>query len=132
MTAPSSFITNPSRRLEALAVDQSAKTVVQTDQQMRNAFLSLITHVGETKCLAFNLAIAPVDDEVMLLGQIACQLRHIDTTVILHAGQRDRAEILFGEKLEAAPPNPLLNKRVGTLVSRKAVLQSFGKYFVEL
>ena len=99
---------------------------------MRNAFLGLITHVGETKCLAFNLAIAAVDHEVMLLGQIARQLRHINPAIVLHAGQCDRPEISFSEKLEAAPLNPLLNEPIGTLVAPKTVLQSFTKYFVEL
>src|SRR6266404_176147 len=99
---------------------------------MRNALLGLVTHVGETKCLAFDLAIAAVDDEMMLVAQVARQLRHINAAIVLHTGQRDRPEIFFGEKLEAASLNPVLNKRVATLVAREAVLQSFGKYFVEL
>ena len=69
---------------------------------------------------------------MMLLAQVARQLRHINPAIVLHASQRDRSEIFFGEELKAAPLHPLLNQRMGTLVTRKSVLQSFGKYFVEL
>ena len=64
------------------------KTVIQAPEQMRNRFFGFVAHVGEPECLAFDFAVAAVDDEMMFGAQIADEFRDVDAAAVFHAGQR--------------------------------------------
>ena len=67
-----------SQRKGCFNIPELPQTIVEAVEQMRDRLLSLIAHVGETKCLALQLAVAAVDHEVMLCAQITHQLGDVD------------------------------------------------------
>src|SRR5438477_3119035 len=99
---------------------------------MGNGFLGFIAHVGEAESLAFNLAVAAVDDEMIFLAQIAHESRYVDGAVIFNAGESDRAEIFFGEEFQTSLTNPTVNERIGASVTSKTRRQSFVENIFKL
>ena len=55
---------------------------------MGNRVFRFVAHVGEAKGLAFDFAVAWVDDEVMFFAELSRQIDNIDAFVIFHAGER--------------------------------------------
>ena len=80
---------------------------------MHNRFFRFVAHVGEAEGLAFDFAIAAVDDEVMLGAQIAHEFRYIDAAAVSDAGECLRAEAFLGEEIEASVFQPVVDERVG-------------------
>ena len=99
---------------------------------MRDGFLGFIAHVGETKGLAFDLAVTAVDDEMMVFAQVANEFRHVDSSIIFHAGESKRAKIFFGKKFETSPGHPVVNERIGASVTSKTRRQSFVENIFKL
>ena len=85
------------------------QAIIQTAEQMGNAFFGFIAHVGETESLPFNFAVAAVDHEMMFFAQLAREFRNIDATVVFDAGKSEGAEIFFGEKFKTLLANPFMN-----------------------
>ena len=99
---------------------------------MRDGFFGFVAHVGEAKGLAFDFAVAAVDDEMMFLAQVAHEFRNVDAAIIFHAGESERAKIFFGEKFETAPTHPVVDERIGASVASKTRRQSFVENIFEL
>jgi len=99
---------------------------------MGDSFLSFVAHVREAKGLAFDLAIAAVDDEMMFFAQIAHESRYVDCAVIFDAGKSDGAKIFFGEEFETSLTDPLVDKRIGESVTSKTRRQSFVENIFKL
>ena len=85
------------------------EAVVETGEEMRDGFFGFVAHIREAEGLAFDLAVAAVDDEVMFFAKISHELGDVDAAVVFHAGERDRAKIFFGKKFESALANPIVN-----------------------
>src|SRR2546423_1146759 len=96
------------------------------------SLLGAIADVGETKGLAFDLAVTAVDDEMMVFAQVANEFRHVDSSIIFHAGESKRAKIFFGKKFETSPGHPVVNERIGASVTSKTRRQSFSKNIFKL
>jgi hypothetical protein len=64
------------------------ENVLDAGEQMRNCRFGFVAHVGETECLASNLAITRIDDEVMFFTKFPRKCENIDAFVVLHAGER--------------------------------------------
>src|SRR5437899_11835585 len=99
---------------------------------MGDSFLSFVAHVREAKGLAFDLAIAAVDDETIFFAQIAHESRYVDGAVIFDTGKSDGAKIFFGEEFETSPSHPVVNERIGTSVTGKPRRQSYVKNIFKL
>ena len=99
---------------------------------MGNGFLSFVAHVGEAESLAFDFAVAAVDDEMMLFAQVAHEFRNVDVAIIFDAGEGEGAKIFFGEKFETARTNPIVDERVRPGVTSKTSRQSFSKNIFKL
>src|SRR5690349_872043 len=99
---------------------------------MRDGFLGFIAHVGETKGLAFDLAVTAVDDETMFFAQVANEFRHIRSPIIFHGRESKRAKILSSKKFETSPGHPVVNERIGASVTSKARRQSFVENIFKL
>ena len=80
---------------------------------MRNRFLGFVAHVGEAKGLAFDFAVAGIDDEVVFFAEIPGEFGNVDAAGVFHASQRFRAVTIFGEEIEAAVPDPIVDEGVG-------------------
>src|SRR5436190_3119877 len=61
--------------------------VVETREQMGNGFFGLIAHIRKAEGLAFDLAVAGVDDEVVFFAQVFRQLGHVDTKTVPDASE---------------------------------------------
>ena len=105
---------------------------VEASEEMGDSFLSFVAHVREAKGLAFDLAIAAVDDEMMFFAQIAHESRYVDGAVIFDAGKSDGAKIFFGEEFETSLTDPLVDERIGKRVTSKTRRQSFVKNIFKL
>ena len=99
---------------------------------MRDGLFGFVSHVGKTKCLALQLAVAAVDHKVMLVAQLAHQPGDVDAAVVLHARERDRAMSFRREKLEPALAHPIVHHRVRVRVPFVALRQPFCEDFLEL
>ena len=99
---------------------------------MRNSFLRLVPHVGKAEGFPFDSAVAAVDDEVMLGAQVAHELGDVDAAAVADAGERLGAEAFFGEEIEAALADPIVDEGVRFCVALVAVRQAFGEDVVEL
>ena len=68
---------------------------------MRNGFFGFVTHVGEAEGLAFEFAVAGVDDEMMFFAKSFRERQDVKFfSIVLHTGERFRAESFFGEEVE--------------------------------
>jgi hypothetical protein len=102
---------------------------------MRNRFLGFVAHVGEPEGLAFELAVASIDHEMMFLAQIALEFRDIDPPRlrrVFNTGEGDGATTFNREKLKAAIADPLMDERVRALVPLVTIRQAFGENLIEL
>jgi len=99
---------------------------------MRNRFLGFVAHVGEPECLAFDFAVAAVDDEMMFGAQIADEFRDVDAAAVFHAGQRLRAKTFLGEEIEATFAHPIVNEGIGFGVALVTIRQPLSENIVEL
>ena len=106
-----------SQRKGCSHISELSQTIVETTKQMRNRLFGFVAHVGEAKCLAFEFAVAAVDHEMMLFAQVAHQFGDVDSTVVLHAGERDGAMPFGREKFEASRAHPVVDERVGPRVA---------------
>src|SRR5207248_7289917 len=104
----------------------------EAGEEMGNGFLALVAHVGQAEGLAFDFAIAAVDDEMMFFARIAHEFRHVDTAIIFDAGETDGAKIFLGEKFETARADPVVHERIGPSMTRKTRRQSFVKNIFKL
>ena len=107
------------------------KDVVKRLEQLRNGFLSFVAHVGEPEGLAFDFAVAGVDDEVMFFAEIAGEFQNIDSPFVFDAGQRLRPGALLSEETETALPYPIVDQRIRPRVTLVAIRQAFGENIVE-
>jgi len=55
---------------------------------MRNGFFGFVAHVGEAERLAFEFAVAGVDDEVVFFAKLLRQLQNIDAAIVFYARER--------------------------------------------
>ena len=55
---------------------------------MRNCFFGFVAHIGETEGLAFEFAVAGIDDEVMFFAQFLRHRQNVDGSIVFYAGQR--------------------------------------------
>ena len=85
---------------------------------MRNGFFRFVAHVREAEGLAFDLAVAGVDDEMVFFAEIAREFGNVDAAAVFHAGQRFRAVAIPGEKIETTATNPIVDERVDAGVAR--------------
>lgn len=99
---------------------------------MRNGFFGFVAHVGEAEGLAANVAVAGVDDEVMLFAEIAGEFQNINAAIVFHAGECFRAKAFFREEVEAGATDPIVNERVRACMSIRARVEAFLENFVEL
>ena len=79
---------------------------------MRDRFFGFVAHVGEAEGLAFDLAVAGVDDEVMFFAEVAGEFGNVDAAGVFDAGQRLRAVAVLGEEIEAAIADPIVDEGV--------------------
>ena len=79
---------------------------------MRNGFFRFVAHVREAEGLAFDLAVAGVDDEMVFFAEIAREFGNVDAAAVLYAGQRFGAVAVFGKKIEVAAADPIVDERV--------------------
>ncbi len=98
---------------------------------MRNRFFRFVAHVGEAEGLAFDFAVAAVDDKMMFFAQVAHEFRHVDAAIIFDAGESEGAKVFFGEKFETSSTHPVVDKRVSAGVTRTTRRQSFAENFFE-
>ena len=119
-------------RSAALFSSGSGRKIIQTVEQMPDRFFGLVAHVGEAEGLAFEFAVAAVDDEVMFFSQIAHEFGDVDTAIVPHAGERDGAIALFGEEAEISRAHPFVDEPIGPGVTRVPVGQTFGEDFIKL
>src|SRR5439155_19348727 len=98
---------------------------------MGDRILAFVAHVGKAEGLAFDFAVAAVDDEMMFFAQIAHQLCYVDAAIVFDASESEGAKFFFSEKFEAACTNPFVNERVRASVASKTRRQSFAKNFLE-
>ena len=69
---------------------------------------------------------------MMFLPQFPGELEHVDALVVLHAGERFRAESFLGEEIEPGPAHPVVNERIAARVSSKTRLHPFFENFIQL
>ena len=55
---------------------------------MRNGVIGFIAHVGETKGLTSDFAIAGINHDVMFFSEITCEFEHVNPAIVPHAGER--------------------------------------------
>ena len=99
---------------------------------MGNGFFGFVAHVGKAEALAFDFAVAAVDDKMMFFAQVAHEFRHVDAAIIFDASESEGAKVFFGEKFEALSTHPVVDKRVSAGVTRKTRRQSLAENFFEL
>src|SRR5437016_2287899 len=98
--------------LSAFTVPFSSQTIIQTTKQMHNRFFRFVAHVGEAEGLAFDLAVAGVDDEMVLFAEIAREFRNVDAAGVSNAGQRLGPVALGGKEIEAGAADPVVDESV--------------------
>src|SRR2546423_739628 len=99
---------------------------------MSDGFFGLVTHVREAEGLAFDFAVARVDDEVMFFAKVAGEFGNVDAATVPDARQGLRSISIFGEEIEAGAADPIVDERVGAGVAFITIRQAFGEDVVEL
>src|SRR6266480_4187067 len=99
---------------------------------MRDGLLSFVSHVRKAKGLTANFPVTRINNQMMFLPEFLRESKYVDTPVVLHAGQRFRAESWLGEKIESSTPHPIMHHRVRARVSCKTRLKAFLENFVKL
>ena len=91
---------------------RSLLEAVVEEQARRCATVSsvFVAHVREPEGLAFDFAVAPVDDEMVFFAQVAREFGDVDAAIVSHAGEGNRAKAFFGEKVETALAHPIVDE----------------------
>src|ERR1700738_3656818 len=101
-------------------------------QQRLHRFDCLVAHIGDAERLPFNLPIAAVDLESVLLPNPLDESCHIDLPVVPDAGQSNRSIAFLREKFESVGVYPFVHEAVGLHMTLVPVLQPFGENLFEL
>src|SRR5512133_2572588 len=99
---------------------------------MGNGFVRFVSHVGQAKSLAPDLAVTGINHQMMFFPQPSGEVQNVDASTVFHAGEGLGAEPFLGKKIESSAAHPIVHERIGACVTSVTRLEAFLENFIQL